>query len=135
MRIKTSKRKKVAYLTFCAFLCFLRYLCLFVPFCAFLCFLCFLCFFMCVKFSRKKNKIIKRFKIALIASFTLLLSCMCGCSYVKSGKYSSSEFSLSSVPLFSSFEQWNYNTNRNNMLKKSLVICATPLAGGLLLKC
>ena len=28
---------------------------------------------------------------------------------------------------------WNYNTNRNNV-RKSLVICATQLAGGLLLK-
>ena len=28
---------------------------------------------------------------------------------------------------------WNYNTNRNNV-RKSLVVCATQLAGGLLLK-
>ena len=28
---------------------------------------------------------------------------------------------------------WNYNTNRNN-IRKSLVICGTQLAGGLLLK-
>ena len=29
---------------------------------------------------------------------------------------------------------WNYNANRNNHVRKALVICATQLAGGLLLK-
>ena len=29
---------------------------------------------------------------------------------------------------------WNYNANRNSHVRKSLVICATQLAGGLLLK-
>ena len=53
MCIKSSKRKKVACLTFCAF----------YAFCAF----CALC--VCMKSSCKK--IIKRFKIAPITSFTI----------------------------------------------------------------
>ena len=35
--------------------------------------------------------------------------------------------------LISSVLSWNYNTNRNNV-RKSLAICVTELAGGLLLK-
>ena len=38
---------------------------------AFFVFVCALCFFLCVKFCRKKEA--KKFKIALIASFTILL--------------------------------------------------------------
>ena len=38
---------------------------------AFFVFVCALCFFLCVKFCRKKET--KKFKIALIASFTILL--------------------------------------------------------------
>ena len=44
------------------------------------------------------------------------------------------QFSLETVSNLHYFIPWNYNTNRNNMLKKSLAICATQLAGGLLLK-
>ena len=78
MHIKTSKRKKIACLTFFAF-------CAFYAFYAFyphkkhlrggkslvyvLCFLCFLC----VWNPLVKKKIIKRFKTALIPSFTILL--------------------------------------------------------------
>ena len=79
MRMKTSKKKKVVCLTFCAF-------CVFYAFYAFnahkkhlrggaaqsrfelLCFLCFLCVW-----NLLVKKKLKRFKIPLIPSFTILL--------------------------------------------------------------
>ena len=78
MRIKTSKRKKIACLPFCAFYAFYAHkkhlkgenslvcvLCFFVLFMLFM-------LFVRVKSSCKKK--IKRFKIALIPSSTILLS-------------------------------------------------------------
>ena len=76
MRIKTSKRKKIACLTFCAFYAFYAHKIHLRGGKSLVCILCFLCFLCVWNLLVKKNKTkqkTKRFKVALVPSSTILM--------------------------------------------------------------